>query len=117
MATIGFGTPFQPQGVYSGPSFANVGGPQAPMSFTGGPGGLDYNLRLMAELESIINMMSMLENGATAPCGNANNGPQPTSLAGAGSKGGRALAKTGAKALAKAGGKGQTLKKAAAKSR
>lgn len=85
------------------------------MACAGGPGGLDYSLKLMAELESIMNLMSMLQSGATPPRGQANNGPQPLSLAGAGAKGGRALGQTGAKALAKAGGKGQTLKKAAAK--
>ena len=124
MATIGAGG-FNPVGVYSSPGVSPLQTPNAGASFAGpcsGPAGLGYGRQMLGDIDVIMALMALLQQGATAPtCGNE-MGANQASLGQAGAKGiGKTLGKAGAKgaqgALKKAPGKAggaATLAQAAA---
>ncbi len=119
MAVIG-GSPFQqnPVGFNTGLSTPGVG-PAGSLGFTAptGPGGLNYGGQVMSEVDLLVALMKLLQQGQSCPSGQC-AAPASTSpgLQSAAGKGGGALAKAGGKggggarpqapALAAAAGKG-----------
>jgi hypothetical protein len=127
VATIGPGFS-SPLNLYSTPGvspFGQSAGCASPLglSGTGGPQGMGYGRQVLSDIDVLMALMALLEQGATAPTGAAGAGMNPTSLAATGGKGGGAtLARAGGKGaqtLARAGGKGvgkpKTLAKAGGK--
>lgn len=100
MATIGSSPLFQPQGIFTGaPTGAAAMAPTTPGMM--GPAGPNYNFQLMAEMEKIMALISLLQPGASAPTGAGNPATSPAALNAAVGKGGgkatRTLAQVGSK--------------------
>jgi len=128
MATIGPSNMFNPIGSFSGPpqiSFNTGSNAIAGGLSMQGPGqvGMGYGRQAMGDIEVIMALMALLQQGSAAPTGDCSPGLNPSSLNAAGAKGGgKSLAKAGAKgasSLRRAGGKGvsaaKSLKKAGGK--
>ncbi len=130
MAQIGPNNPLQPS-FYAGPTAgagAGAGiGAAGQLGYTAGtPSGLNYGGQVMSEVDILVALMKLLQQGQTAPTGGgggtAATNPALRSAAG---KGGQALGQAAGKpggmgpaqapALAAAGGKGMALKQAAGK--
>lgn len=126
VAIIGSGG-FQPAGIYSAQAFSPLQNAPGVSNFGGpcsaGPAGLGYGRQMLGDIDAILMLLSLLQQGQQAPTGCQDGGLNPASLGQAGAKGvGASLGRAGAKgaggALKKAPGKGAaaaSLKKVARK--
>lgn len=113
MAIIGSGG-FQPAGLYSAQAYSPLQGGSGVSHFGGpaaaGPGGLGYGRQMLGDIDAILMLLSLLQQGQQAPTGCQDGGMNAASLGQAGAKGvGATLGQAGAKgargALKKAPGK------------
>lgn len=101
MATIGSAGPFNQVGFYPTTPMQSPAASAASFSPTlGGPSGLGYGRQMLGDIDSIMALIALLQQGASAPAGQTGMANNPASLGGIGAKGG------GAPSLGKAGGKG-----------
>lgn len=123
MATIGSGGSFNQVGFYPTTPMQPPAASAASFSPSmGGPSGLGYGRQMLGDIDTIMALIALLQQGASAPSCQTDMASNPASLGAVGGKGGgrASLGKAGGKgggSLAQAGGKGgaATLKRAGGK--